>query len=220
MLNKVRKLQGSARLQSFMPCKKGAFSATHLTKPTLTVAKALLGQRLVTTVGGQTTAGMIVEVEAYGGSCEQGIRDRACHAFRGRTQRNEVMFWAGGHCYVYFIYGMHHCVNVVTEGEDTGSAVLIRALEPIDGIATMRERRGNVALESLTNGPGKLCQALGIDRTLCGEFLPTSKLIRIEPHQRISRSKIGASKRIGISQSKSLPWRFFLRGNPYVSRTS
>ena len=155
---------------------------------------------------------MIVEVEAYGSN------DPACHAFGGPSERNKVMFWDGGFCYVYFIYGAHHCVNVVTDKEGVGSAVLIRALEPVSGIDLMRRRRRGVEDRLLTNGPGKLCQALGIDASLGGENFMDSERIWLMPYRRFRREQVGQSPRIGISKAKTLPWRFFLRQNRWVSK--
>jgi len=185
-------------------------------KPTLQVAKNLLGMKLSTYVLGKTTSGIIVEVEAY-----QGDIDQASHAFRGKTKRTEIMFGEGGFCYVYFIYGMYYCVNVVTEKAGFGSAVLIRALEPLEGLETMKKRRKlkrETSGFSLTNGPGKLCQALAIDKGLNGENLLKSAKINLTPFKNFSNSKIGVSHRIGISKSKELPWRFFLKDNEYVSK--
>ncbi|MBX7137825.1 MAG: DNA-3-methyladenine glycosylase [Oligoflexia bacterium] len=182
-------------------------------KPTLAVARKLLGMQLVTMVGGKITSGTIVEVEAYH---QRG--DRASHSYRGPTPRSAIMFGVAGHCYVYFIYGAHFCVNIVTEKAGTGAAILIRALEPLRGVATMKRRRHTSQLKSLTNGPGKLCQALGINRNMLGEDLLHSKRIWIESGLAESRKQIGTSIRIGISKSKRLPWRFFLKNSPYLSR--
>src|ERR1700741_2664024 len=127
-------------------------------RPTLVVAKDLLGKYLVRKFRRQYLIGKIVEVEAY-----LGEKDPASHAYRGITKRNEVMFREGGHLYVYFTYGMHFCSNIVTEEEGIGHAVLLRAVEPIEGVNLMMKRR-NGTLENLTNGPAKLCQAFGITR--------------------------------------------------------
>lgn len=184
-------------------------------RPTLTVAPKLLGAKLATCRNGVCTSGMIVEVEAYRGDIDQ-----AAHSYGPRTPRNEVMFLEGGRCYVYFIYGMHHCVNVVTEPEGSGAAVLIRALEPIEGIEIMKRRRGVKNLRELTNGPGKICQALGIDKKMLGQHFLSSTAIRLESYRRIPGAMIGQSTRIGISKSKHLPWRFYIKGNAWVSRKS
>lgn len=180
---------------------------------TLSLARRLLGATLSTYRGGEKTSGRIVEVEAY---C--GPRDAAAHSFHGRTARTEVMFWGGGYCYVYFIYGAHYCVNVVTGRKGAGEAVLIRALEPLEGLDIMQRRRGNVGVNVLANGPGKLCKALGIDRTMYGEHYLRSKLIRLEPADAIPARCIGRSQRIGISAATDKLWRFYLKGNACLSR--
>lgn len=188
-------------------------------KSTLIVAKQLLGMELSTRIRGKKTSGIIVEVEAYRHKIDQ-----ASHTYRGKTKRNEVMFKHGGHCYVYFIYGKYFCVNVVTEKEGIGSAVLIRAIEPLNGIQTMkRRRRMNQAAskklpEKLTNGPGKLCQALGIDGRLSGEDLLNSSAIYLRPALRLKSKQIGRSTRIGITKSTELKWRFFIKNNSWVSK--
>ena len=145
---------------------------------TQVVAFELIGKILVLKENGMTLSGKIVETEAYFGT-----QDPASHAYRGVTPRNQVMFGAPGISYVYFTYGSHHCLNVVTEKEDVAGAVLIRSLEPIDGVAIMRKRRGNVNEEQLTNGPGKLTQAFGITREhsgidlTSGSFCPPAQKI-------------------------------------------
>ncbi len=205
------------RLKTVRPKKSNnsAKVADLFTGTTLQVARKLLGAKLVTCVNGVRTSGMIVEVEAYGG-----LRDEASHAFGGMTGRNEVMFRAAGHCYVYFIYGMYHCVNIVTEDEDVGAAVLVRALEPLEGVDVMARRRGikGANLVPLANGPGKLCAALGINRKFCGEHFGKSSAIWIEPYTRIAASGIAASERVGISKARDLKWRFFVKGNAFLSR--
>lgn len=183
-------------------------------RPTLQVARKLLGWRLTTAINGETTSGMIVEVEAY-----HQIGDAACHCYSSRTPRNELMFSAPGHCYIYKIYGIHHCFNVVTESEGVGAAVLIRAVEPIEGIETMKKRRRSQKLTGLVNGPGKLCEALGIDMQLQGKKLGKSGVIKITPPTReISGSRVATGARIGISKAQNLPWRFYIKDNIYVGR--
>jgi DNA-3-methyladenine glycosylase len=185
-------------------------------RSTLTVARELLGQRLVRVVDDQRISGLIVEVEAYIGE-----DDAACHAACGRTSRNEAMYGPPGHAYVYFIYGMHHCLNVVTEEESFPAAVLIRALEPLEGLEIMRRYRPDRPDRELTNGPAKLCQALAIERNFNGVDLCTSEVLFIEEGQRVARQEIGASPRIGIKAdelARSVTWRFYLRGNEFVSR--
>ena len=184
-------------------------------RPTLSVAKDLIGKYLIRKTRGHTLIGKIVEVEAY-----LGDKDPASHAYRGRTRRNDVMFSAGGHLYVYFTYGMHFCANVVTEKEGTGHAVLIRAVEPIDGIEVMKQDRsfysGKLKEYDLTNGPAKLCQAFAIDRKDNGMDL-LGDTIFITEGEKISRSSLRSSSRIGISKAIHHRWRFFLRNNPWVS---
>jgi DNA-3-methyladenine glycosylase len=187
--------------------------AFYADEGTEALAKSLLGMRLVTASRGARTSGIIVEVEAY-----LGDNDPACHAARGITKRNAVMFQAPGHCYVYLIYGMYHCVNVVSDPEGVGSAVLIRAIEPLEGIEVMRRRRGRaVKLCDLARGPGRLCEALGISTGMSGEHFAESSRIWIEPHTSFDKSKIGVSGRIGISVGQNMPLRFFVKDSPWVS---
>jgi DNA-3-methyladenine glycosylase len=185
-------------------------------QPTLHIAQGLLGQQLVRVVGGQRLSGLIVETEAYIGEA-----DKACHASRGRTPRTEVMYGPPGHAYVYFIYGMHHCFNVVTEEEGFPAAVLIRALEPLGGLEWMRHHRPGRPDNQLTNGPGKLCAALAIDRTLNGVDLCTSQVFFIEEERTVAGEEITTSPRIGIKSdevARGRLWRFYIKGNRYVSR--
>lgn len=185
-------------------------------RSTLTVARELLGKRLVSVMGGQRLSGLIVEVEAYIGE-----GDAACHAARGRTPRNEAMYGPPGHAYVYFIYGMHHCLNVVTEEEGFPAAVLIRALEPLEGLEIMRRYRLGQPDRELTNGPAKLCQAMAIDRGFNGVDLCAGGVLFLEEGRIVAQEEIGASPRIGIKAdelARSVPWRFYLQGNDFVSR--
>lgn len=181
--------------------------------PTLEVAHALLGMELHSTLGGAYTAGRIVEVEAYLGS-----QDPASHAYRGPSPRTAAMFKEGGHCYVYFVYGMHHCVNIVTGPGGTAGAVLIRAVEPLQGVSVMRERRAPAPDIALTNGPGKLCQALAINLEVNGEDLRHSQRLWLAGEPRRSLSQVIESRRIGITRATERRWRFYLAGNRYVSR--
>jgi len=187
-------------------------------RPVLRVAKDLLGKILVKVESDKLLSGRIVEVEAYDGRIDQ-----AAHSFIGRTERNEVMFREGGYFYVYFTYGVHHCCNVVTGKRNHGTAVLIRAVEPIGGIEIMAKRRfgkkklNQKELLHLTNGPGKICQAFRFTRRDSGTDLTGNKIFLID-QKRISNSKTGISERIGITKSKELKWRFFEIGNPYLSR--
>jgi len=179
----------------------------------LSVAKGLLGRLLVHCSEGGRTSGMIVETEAY--SAEG---DPSCHAWRGKTNRNAVMFGPPGRAYVYFIYGNHYCFNVVTNRVGRAEAVLIRALEPVEGMETMHKRRGkHHQINNLTSGPGKLCAALGIGRSENGLSILEPPLF-IAAYREIETAAIGISGRIGISRGKEKPWRFFLRDNPFVSR--
>lgn len=182
--------------------------------PAEQAAPLLLGCELERTLDGRTMRGRIVETEAY----DQG--DVASHSYRGKTPRTEVMFGAAGHLYVYFTYGMHYCCNIVADQDGHGAAVLIRALEPITGKAEMAELRGRGGHE-LTNGPAKLCQALSIDRRLNGHDLRRGPLRLIVPDgdQPIYNTEdIVQTTRIGISQGQDVPWRFYVRGNPWVSK--
>ena len=183
------------------------------------VARELLGHRLVSGVGGRRTAGIIVETEAY-----LGIPDKAAHTYGGRrTRRNRTMWGAAGHAYVYFVYGMHHCMNVVAGETGDPVAVLIRALEPDAGIDTMFERRHRARRATdLCSGPAKLCLALGINLGLDGEDLTSSDLLCIEfPSHRPRRAAtIVAAPRVGIAYAgewQNEPLRFFVAGNSHVS---
>lgn len=179
---------------------------------TVGLARALIGKKLVTQTRGARTSGMIVEVESY-----LGKDDPACHAARGMTPRNRVMFSSAGHCYVYVIYGIHHCVNIVSELAGSGSGVLIRAIEPLEGIDTMERRRSSRIKRDLARGPGRLCAAMGIHKSHLGQHLSASSRIWLEPYRDVSGDEIATSARIGISSGVDLPLRFYLRGSPYVS---
>jgi DNA-3-methyladenine glycosylase len=187
-------------------------------RPVLTVAKDLLGKVLIKQDGKRILAGRIVEVEAYDGKI-----DKAAHTYIGKTKRNEVMFKEGGYFYVYFTYGAHFCCNVVTGKRDHGTAVLIRAVEPINGINKMISNRFGRKLKSekeiynLTSGPGKVCKAFGFNNEHYGLDLTNSSVFIVD-QPKLKKNMIGISKRIGISKSVSLPWRFFEIGNPYLSR--
>jgi len=184
----------------------------------LDVARSLLGKILVKASGDKILAGKIVEVEAY-----HGDSDEAAHSYGGITKRNEIMFEAGGYLYVYFTYGAHHCCNVVTGKRGQGTAVLIRAVEPITGINKMirnrfgRKLTNDKEIFNLTSGPGKVCQAFKFDRTHSGTDL-CGKEIFILDGEKIKSKDIGVSKRIGITRSVDLPWRFFIKNNPHLSR--
>ena len=190
----------------------------YYTRPNvLTVARELLGKLLVVpAANGQRVSGMIVEVEAY-----RGPEDRASHAYGGRrTRRTETMYGGGGVAYVYFVYGMYYQFNVVSNVADIPHAILVRALEPVEGIELMRERRHQHPDHNLTNGPGKLCIALGIDRTLDNADLSGDR-VWLEEYQSVSPRRIAKGPRIGIDYAEEWidkPWRFWIRDNPYVSR--
>jgi len=176
---------------------------------TLKVARALIGKKLVRQIDGLKLSGMIIETEAYCGE-----EDSACHAHRGMTKRNSVMFGPPGHAYVYFTYGMHYLLNLVTEAEGKPCAVLIRALLPIAGLEEMetrRKRKGN----ELTNGPAKLCQALGIDKSLNGWNLTAGNELWVEDYKNIPAKLITATPRIGINyareQHRKALWRFVVK---------
>ena len=187
--------------------------AAFYERDTVTVAKDLLGCLLVHREE-VTTAGRIVEVEAY-------LRgDPAAHSYRGTTKRNRVMFGPAGHAYVYQIYGLHTCVNVVTGTEGAGEAVLVRALEPVVGLDLMQARRGTDDPLSLASGPGKLTQALGITMDLNGTSLRDGPLQVRSPANppELQPGNIVQTTRIGITKAADLPLRFYLKGNGFVSR--
>lgn len=202
----------------FDTSKSTVLSRNFYIRPVLTVAKDLLGKVLIKKDGSQILAGRIVEVEAYDGKI-----DKAAHTFTGKTKRNEVMFNEGGYFYVYFTYGAHFCCNVVAGKKNHGAAVLIRAIEPLIGIDRMIKNRFNRDLNSekeiynLTSGPGKVCKAYNISKAHTGFDLTNSDIF-ISDQPKINKNLIGVSKRIGITKSMNLPWRFFEIGNPYLSR--
>lgn len=181
-----------------------------LTQPASVVAPLLLGCILEREINGNVIKVRIVETEAYDET------DAASHSYNGQTERNDSMFGEAGRLYVYFTYGMHYCCNIVTDKEGVGSAVLIRAVEPLEGVEYIQELRSSVGKE-LTNGPAKLCQALGIDKHLDGHDLTQSPLRLIIPTYSTS-SRIVQSMRVGITEAKDMPWRFYLAGNKYISR--
>lgn len=175
-------------------------------RPTLLVARELLGKRLVHCAPQGRRAGRVVEVEAY-----IGPEDRANHASRGRTARTEVMFGPPGHAYVYLVYGMHCCFNVVTEREGYPAAVLVRALEPLEGI------------ETSPSGPGRLCRALGIDRRFNGADLTAGALVLEDDGTWVPDDQVARSPRIGVgfaAEWAERPWRLYVRSSPWVSRST
>lgn len=190
----------------------------YLRANVLEIARDLLGQILVTKIGNNITAGIIVETEAYRPD------DRASHAYlRKKTKRNSVMFCEGGIAYVFMNYGIHYLFNVVTNLGEEPDAILIRGLEPVAGIETMMERRNKSAPARITSGPGALSQALGIDLKLNGKSLQGNE-VWIEESNPLNSNKIDviSSTRIGIDYAgkhASLPWRFYVRNNPWISKT-
>ncbi len=183
-------------------------------QPTVKVARQLLGKFLVRDHPKGITIGRIVETEAY-----VGPRDKACHASKGRTARTEIMFGPAGFAYVYLIYGFYHCLNLVTERSDYPAAVLIRGLEPVEGMELMIARRQTEDFHNLSSGPGKICQAFAIDRSLNGADA-CGNLIYVEDRKEHAPS-IVARPRVGVDYAgswKDKPWRFLIRGNAFVSK--
>jgi DNA-3-methyladenine glycosylase len=190
-------------------------------RPTLTVARELLGKYIVRHHRGTKFVGRIVETEAY-----RGKLDPAAHTYRGKTKRNEVMYWGGGHLYVYFTYGMHFCANVVTGGKESGEAVLIRALEPLEGIEAMVKNRAGTRkvktppgslLYNLTNGPARLCEALSIRREQNGTNLLGNEIYLLDAPP-LTATEVTRSTRVGITNGKEKKWRFTIKTNRWVSR--
>ena len=175
------------------------------------VAQGLLGCLLVRRVGRRTLSGKIVEVEAYRGS-----DDPASHSYRGPTKRNSVMFGEAGHVYVYFSYGNHWLLNFTTEVEGQPGGVLVRALEPANGVEEMRRNRGISEVVRLTNGPGKLTKALSIDGSFNGEDLVKSRRLYVLDRKELLPVRVSA--RIGISKGKERQWRYSVAGSPFVSK--
>ncbi len=198
-------------------------------RPTLEVARDLIGRRLVRVCRGVRLAGRIVEVEAYVGAA-----DSACHGRSGLTRRNRSLFGAPGRAYVYFTYGMHHMLNLVTEREGFPAAVLVRALEPEEGVAAMARRRGGSAAGQaaggrrtppgnwLAGGPARLCRALDVDLRLDGADVVRCTELRVEEGRPAARGEVEATPRIGIDYARPAdrraPWRFILSGSPCLSR--
>ncbi|MGD8781694.1 MAG: DNA-3-methyladenine glycosylase [Ignavibacteria bacterium] len=187
-------------------------------KNVLEIAKDLLGKYFVKKTKGEFISGKIVEVEAYDGSI-----DEAAHSFNSKTKRNEVMFKEGGYLYVYFIYGMYFCANIVTGLLNQRTAILIRGIEPIEGIETMfKNKFGNIDFDSkkipsLTNGPGKICLAFDINKSHNGTDLMDDEIFLVD-NKKIAPQNIAATKRIGIKKSQDLLWRFYIKDNPFVSQ--
>lgn len=179
------------------------------------VAPELLGKLLVSQRPEGRTAGMIVEVEAYKGSCDKGA-----HSYRNkRTERTKIQFGPGGFAYVFRIYGLHSCFNVVTNQEEVPDVVLVRALEPVEGLALMEQRRLCGDPARLCNGPGKLCQALNFTGADYGESLQGPRLC-ITPYRQIEKCEIMVSPRINIDYAEECadyPWRYYIKNSPWVS---
>jgi DNA-3-methyladenine glycosylase len=174
-------------------------------RDTAQVARALLGQRLVRIVDGVRLAGLISETEAYGGP-----DDEASHAYR-RTPRSAIMYGPPGRAYVYFIYGMHFCLNAVTESDSHPGAVLLRAILPVEGLATMHAHRDSAPAERLADGPGKLCQALGITLAQNGLDLTADQTLFIERAPEVDETRVSVTARVGVRggpEARSRPWRF------------
>ena len=177
------------------------------------VAREMLGTVLECETSAGITSGIIVETEAY-----LGEHDLACHAAAGRTARTEPLYGPPGTSYVYFIYGMYWCFNAVTRAEGSPSAVLVRAVEPLAGIDLMRKRRSRIKNDvDLTNGPGKLCTALGIDGSMSAKSLQRKPLV-IREGERIPDDKVEVTTRIGITRSADWPLRWIVKGNRFVSK--
>jgi len=186
-------------------------------KDVVEIAKDLIGKIIVTNFDGNITSGRIVETEAY-----VALTDKASHSFGGkRTAKNEHMYAGAGTAYVYICYGLHQMMNIVTNDKDIPDAVLIRAVEPIDGIDVMLKRTGKPTLDkTLTRGPGNVGKALGIFKHHSGNHLLGNKIYLMDDHFKINKEQIGTSARIGVESAGAdslLPYRFYLKGNKYVS---
>jgi DNA-3-methyladenine glycosylase len=194
-------------------------SRDFFAQDTLTVTRLLLGKRLVRRLNSRRLAGRIVEAEAYIGE-----EDKGCHASIGRTRRNDVMYGSPGHAYVYFTYGMHWMFNIVTEAQGFPAAVLIRALEPLEGLSAMKRNRKGRTVFEVCSGPAKLAQALCITRALNGADLCARRGVELwlEDAPPIPDDDIATSPRIGLNNTpepwKSIEWRFYVRESLFVSK--
>jgi DNA-3-methyladenine glycosylase len=208
-----RTLADGDKVYFFLPAVGGSVEAAPLPRsfylrPTLEVARSLLGQRLVRVLHGRRLSGRISEVEAYVGE-----EDLASHAARGRTGRNRTMYSRGGLAYVYFIYGMHYCLNVVTEAEGYPAAILIRGLEPLEGVDVMQSLRGGRSRHELASGPARLCQALAIDRNLDGHDLTLGTELWLEAGAAVPGASVRTTPRINVTgdvQARQAPWRWLV----------
>ena len=184
---------------------------------TVELARKLLGCLLVHRTPDGVAGGMIVETEAYVGAI-----DKACHAYRNRSERTEIMYHDGGYAYVYFIYGIHYCFNVVTGPEGEGNAVLIRAMEPVIGLELMQRRRNTKSVQNLCCGPGKLCQALAITKNEYGlDLCATDSPLRLFRYRHISYAQSVTTPRINVAyaeEAAAWPWRFYVKDNLFVSK--
>ena len=184
-------------------------------RASLEVARDVLGRTLVRTLPeGRRLAGRVVEAEAYRED------DPASHSYRGRTSRTDVMFGPPGRLYVYFTYGMHYCMNLVTGCDGEGSAVLLRAVEPLEDLEAMAERRGLSSPRLLCSGPGRLCQAFAVDRAQNGTDLVRGAELRLEAGEPVTDDLVLSGPRIGVTVATHQPWRFVVAGSPYLSRAS
>ena len=188
----------------------------YLRKDVVKISKELLGKVLVTNWNEEHTSGRIVETEAY-----EGEKDRASHAFRGKTPRTEIMFGEGGKAYVYLCYGIHQMFNIVTSVAGIPHAILIRAVDPMEGIDIMLDRTGKKKPDhTLTRGPGNVGKAFGFHTSQCGISLVSDELFIADDGFKLTKPMIGASPRIGVDYAgEHAEWhyRFFIKGNPYVS---
>ena len=197
-----------------MTFEKQPINRRFYTRDTLKVAKAILGKVLVRRTPLEVFTGKIVETEAY-----RGTDDPASHSFRGKTNRNEVMFGKPGIAYVYFTYGNHHCLNIVTERTDIPAAVLIRSIEPLKGIETMKRNRSVEKIIDVASGPGKLTKAFQITREDNNiDVTDSSSNISIHTPAKEKSFQIVQTTRIGIRLAQEFPWRFYIKENPHVSK--
>src|SRR3989344_1178061 len=185
-------------------------------RSTLEAAKDLLGKYLTVKRKGKILAGKIVETEAYISE-----DDLACHASKGRTNRSETLYQKAGTIYVYLVYGMYHCLNIVTEREYFPSAVLIRAVEPVEGVDIMKKLRKTGVLHNLASGPGKLCVAFGISKKMRGKDVFGDEIYIEDRGEKIAKKNIARAKRIGVDYAGACahyPWRFYIKGIQFISK--
>lgn len=213
------KLSEINSLLNKLPTSSRTLPPSFYLQKTVIVAKKLLGKVLFIQHQGEIFLSEIVETEAY-----LSRNDPACHTHKGLSKKNKSMFEVGGTCYVYLCYGLNYCMNVVTQKKGCGEAVLIRAVKPLQGVKKMADNRKIKLVEKpnniihLTNGPGKLTQALGIDSSFDGVRFDHPNLKILDCGRRITKSEITVASRIGITKNKDAPYRFFVKGCPFVSR--